>query len=241
MAGLMGSSRTAVALLAAIVWIAAGMGLLGGCQGDKGTGQAPPSTGKKGEEPAAKAKGWVDLFDGKTLTGWKASDFADHGKIVVKDGQLILERGNGDLTGVTWAGGELPKIDYEITLEAMRVDGGDFFCGLTFPVKDSCCSLIVGGWGGGLVGLSCLDGFDAANNETTKMMTFENGKWYSLRVRVTEAKIEAWIDGAQVVDAGIAGRKINVRWEVEPSQPLGLAAWRTAGAVRDLQMRRLNE
>ena len=49
---------------------------------------------------------------------------------------------------------EIPKINYEVALDAMRVSGSDFFCGLTVPVNDSFCSLIVGGWGGGLGGVS---------------------------------------------------------------------------------------
>ena len=38
-------------------------------------------------------------------------------------------------------------MDYELRLEAKRVEGGDFFCGLTFPVGKEYCTLILGGWG----------------------------------------------------------------------------------------------
>ena len=60
-----------------------------------------------------------------------------------------------------------PKVDYEVNLDAKRVAGNDFFCGITFPVGKRFCSLIVGGWGGATVGLSSIDGKDAAENETT--------------------------------------------------------------------------
>jgi len=179
------------------------------------------------------------LFDGKTLVGWKVSPFGDEGKVEIEDGQLILNRGKGDLTGVTFTGGGLPTMNYEISLEAMRAEGDDFFCGLTFPVRDSCCSLIVGGWGGTLVGLSCFDYMDAANNETTKILQFANSRWYAIRLRVTEKKIEAWIDDDQVVDAEPGERKISVRMEVEPSQPLGVAAWQTKAAIRNIRLRPL--
>jgi hypothetical protein len=49
-------------------------------------------------------------------------------------------------------------MNYEIKLEAKKVTGNDFFCGMTFPVGDSFCSFIVGGWGGPVVGLSSIDG-----------------------------------------------------------------------------------
>jgi hypothetical protein len=195
-------------------------------------------------------KQWTNIFDGKTLANWKVTGFDDHGAVTVAGGRLVLAMGKGDLTGVTWTDGDLPKLNYEISLEAQRLDGEDFFCGLTFPVKDSCISLIVGGWGGTLVGLSCLDGYDAANNETTHIQTFEKNKWYSIQVRITDKLIMAWIDDEQVVDASLTRRdendkidyrRISVRSEVEDSQPLGLAAWRTKAAVRNLRIRLLTD
>src|SRR6185436_61670 len=141
---------------------------------------------------------WKNLFDGKTLTGWKSTDFAGHGEVEVKDGTIQL--GNGYMTGITWTNlAELPRMNYEISLEAMRVEGSDFFCGLTFPVGKDPCSFIAGGWGGGVVGLSSLDGQDASQNETTKYMNFPNGRWFQIRVRVTAGKIEAWIDTEKMV------------------------------------------
>jgi hypothetical protein len=195
-------------------------------------------------------KEWINIFDGKTLTNWKPTPFDETGKVEVADGQIILGRGKGDMTGVTWSDGDLPKLNYEIALEAKRVEGDDFFCGLTFPIKNSCMSLIVGGWGGTLVGLSCLDGYDASNNETTHMQTFEMNQWYRIRVRVTDKLVEAWIDDEQVVEGALMRhdvddkmvyRRISVRSEVEASQPMGVAAWRTKAAVRGLRLRLLTD
>jgi hypothetical protein len=179
---------------------------------------------------------WEDLFDGETLTGWKATDFGGNGPVKVQGGKIVL--GTGYMTGVTWTNPVI-KMDYEIELMAMRVDGSDFFCGLTFPVGEDPCSLIVGGWGGGVVGLSSLDGEDAANNETTKYITFENGKWYHIRLRVQLTKIQAWIDDDQVVNADIKDRKISIRLEVEASKPLGIATYSTTGAIKDIRIRKL--
>lgn len=177
----------------------------------------------------------AQLFDGKTLGTWKPTDFYGKGKVHVKDGALVLERGN-DMTGVTWAG-PLVRINYEISLQAQRIEGSDFFCGLTFPVGDEYCSLICGGWGGSLVGLSCVDYYDAANNETSSGYDFENKRWYNIRVRATRYMIQAWIDDNQVVDLDITDRKLSVRFEVEPSRPLGFATWQTGAALRDIKIR----
>ena len=176
------------------------------------------------------------LFDGKTLTGWKVTDFAGHGEVHVKDGTLVLEM--GQMTGITWTN-DLPRMNYELSLEAMRVEGSDFFCGLTFPVAKDPCSLIVGGWGGGVVGLSSLDSQDASSNETTKYVTFKNGQWYVIRLRVTPGKIEAWIDSDKVVDVATTDKTISIRLEVEESKPLGIASWSTTAALRNLKLRKL--
>jgi hypothetical protein len=176
------------------------------------------------------------MFDGTSMRGWAITDFAGHGEVQVEDKKLIL--GQGVMTGVTWTN-ELPRMNYEVNLDAMRVDGSDFFCGLTFPVGKDSCSLIVGGWGGGVVGLSSLDGEDAANNDTTQYMNFETGRWYHIRLLVKPGRIQAWIDEKQVVDANVAERKISVRVEVEPSIPFGIAAWSTTAALRDIRICRL--
>lgn len=189
-------------------------------------------------EPAGKENvRWESLFDGKTLGGWKSSEFGGSDDIEVEDGKLVIGFADG-CNGVTWTK-DFPKLDYEISLEAMRVDGTDFFCGLTFPVGSSPCSLIVGGWGGSVVGLSSLDGQDAAHNETTRSMGFKQGVWYRIRLRVTKERIQAWIDDKPVVDVSTKGRKISIRLEVERSKPLGIASWCTTAAVRDIKYRKL--
>jgi len=183
----------------------------------------------------------ISLFDGKSLGDWKITDFGGQGEVYVKDGSIFLEKGN-DMTGVTWAG-PLIRMNYEITLEAMRVSGSDFFCGLTFPVGENHCSLILGGWGGSVCGLSNIDYYDAANNETTRIVSFENGKWYHVRLRVTPNRIQAWLDDEEepLVDMDITGRKIDTRIEVDLSQPLGIATWQTTGAIRNILLRKLTD
>ena len=82
--------------------------------------QAEDKKDEKKTEPKVKRE--LKLFNGKNLDGWKNSMFGGDGEIAVEDGQLILDMGN-DITGVTWKDAkELPKVNYEITLEAQRVD-----------------------------------------------------------------------------------------------------------------------
>ena len=196
------------------------------------------TTGLGAQAAKDAAAGWQPLFDGRTLTNWVSTQFGGEGDVKVENGAIILKAGN-DLTGVTWRGAELPTTDYELALEAMRVDGHDFFAGITFPAGSSFCSLILGGWGGTVVGLSSIDGEDASENDTSQSIAFESGRWYNVRVRVTPAKIEAWLDERQIIDKDIAGRKLHTRIEVDLSQPLGVASWRTTSALRNIRLRRL--
>jgi hypothetical protein len=183
-------------------------------------------------------EGWQAMFDGQSLAGWRETPFAGHGEVHCQAGVMVLNMGD-PFTGINWTN-EFPKMNYEVALDAMRVMGSDFFCGLTVPVGDTFCSLIVGGWGGSLVGISSLDGMDASENETTKFTSFETGRWYRIRLRVTEKRIEGWIDKEKLVDVATAERRISVRpGDIELCKPFGLAAWQTAAALREIKFRRV--
>ncbi len=186
---------------------------------------------------AVLAQEWRPLFDGRSLAGWRVTEFAGHGDVEVEDGVLILNQ--GQITGVTWTN-EPPKGDYEIELEARRELGSDFFCGLTFPVGDRFCTWIVGGWGGAVVGLSSIDGADAANNTTTRVMKFETDRWYRFRLRVTSARITAWIDDEEKFAVDIAGKDVDLRpGDIYLSKPLGIASYNTRAGLRNIRWRPL--
>ncbi|KPJ69212.1 MAG: hypothetical protein AMS14_11710 [Planctomycetes bacterium DG_20] len=184
--------------------------------------------------------GALGLFNGRNLAGWTVLEegfFDKAGKVYAAGGALHLEAGS-DQTGIAWAG-EFPTTNYEVELQAMRAGGRDFFCGMTFPVGASHCTWIVGGWGGTVVGLSNVDGYNAAENATTRTVTFESNRWYRLRLRVTDERIEAFIDGRGVIDQQRDGHAFGLWLEVEPCRPFGMATWRTSGALRDITLRRL--
>jgi len=191
--------------------------------------------------PAAfEGEGWQSMFDGQTLSGWRETKFAGRGEVECLSGLIVLNMGD-PFTGLNYTN-EFPKMNYEIALDAMRVMGSDFFCGLTVPVGDNCCSLIVGGWGGSLVGISSLDGMDASENETTKFINFENGKWYRIRLRITEGRIEGWIDDDKLINVDLTDRKISVRpGDIELSRPIGIASWQSTAALREIKMRRVDK
>jgi len=189
---------------------------------------------------AQSSDAWRPLFDGKTLTNWESTKFGGEGPVKVENGQIILEAGKS-MTGITWTGAALPTTNYEIALQAMRVEGRDFFAGVTFPVGDSFCSLILGGWGGTVCGISSLDGEDAAHNETRKLHRLNNKRWYKIRLRVLPDKLMAWLDDEKIIDVSTKGKEISVRQDIDQSKPFGLASWQTTAAIRDIKIRKVGE
>ena len=197
-----------------------------GCDGDK----------KDPVKPAADAN---SLFNGKDLTDWKKTEFGGEGEVKVEKGSIHLDYGN-PMTGITWAGKDkIPTLNYEIELEAMKVDGNDFFVGLTFPYKDSHLTLILGGWGGFVSGISSFDHFDASENDTSFTVKFAKNKWYKVAVRVKEDHIVAILDGKKVVDTRIDGRKVHTRPEVDLSKPLGICSFETRAAYKNIRLKKL--
>ena len=179
------------------------------------------------------------LFNGVSLDNWQVIDFEGHGDISIADSSIII--GKGELiSGIRWTE-DFPKTNYEINLYAKRIEGSDFFCGMTFPVKESFLTLVLGGWGGTMTGLSCIDGYDAANNMTGNIFRFASGWWYAIRLRVTDKKIEAWIEDEKIVDFTIENSRLSLRWEVESSVPFGITTYKTTGAIRNISLQMISE
>ncbi len=194
--------------------------------------------GCHGMGPTQDATEWTSLFDGKTLGDWRPVQYGTQGVVEVENKMIYIEYGQ-PISGIRWDGKELPTSNYELELEAQRLNGNDFFCTLAFPVGSSTCSLVVGGWGGTVVGLSNVNGQAASENPTRKIMFFENGQWYKIRLRVTDTKITAWIDGKPVVDFALKNQKVKLHPAVEPSLPLGISTFASSAFLRNIRFRSL--
>ena len=179
------------------------------------------------------------LFNGKTLDGWEITDIEGHGKVTVADSCIIIGVGE-PITGINWLS-DFPVTNFEVTLQARRIEGKDFFCAMTFPVKNSYCTLVLGGWGGSMIGLSSIDGYDAANNFTGDVRFFTQNQWYPIRLRVTDETIEAWINNDKIVDFIIGTYRISLRYEMEQSVPFGFATYETIGALRRIKVTTFTE
>ncbi|HUT37061.1 MAG TPA: DUF1080 domain-containing protein [Planctomycetota bacterium] len=238
-------ARTCLLAMAAM-----GLVVLSGCRaaGPATTKEAPKA--KETVKAAEKAKPltpttvppgeWFSMCDGKSLKGWKTlkeDSFSLAGKVVAKDGAIVLGEGMA-FTGIQWEG-EFPKEGFEVRWDGCRQNGIDIFGGLTVPVGNEHVTFVPGGWGDSVVGLSSIDDRNASDNEQTKIMSFKNNQWYEFCLRVTKAKIEAWIDDKQVIDLERKGHKFTVYDELMPCRPVGFFSWSTEGAVRNIEMQRL--
>jgi hypothetical protein len=54
-------------------------------------------------------------------------------------------------------------------------------------------------------------------------------------------RIQVWLDGEDLVDVDITGRKIDIRLEMDLCQPLGIATWVTTGAIKNIRLKKLPE
>lgn len=181
------------------------------------------------------------LFDGKSLGVWEATEFGGEGDVSVVEGCIVMTAG-APLTAINLPESfSMPKINYEIQYDAMKVEGTDFFGTLTFPVNDKFCSLVIGGWAGTVVGLSSIDGLDASENETRQVRKFERNRWYQIRVRVTPKSIVCWIDQQRVVDQLISGKTISLRSEMIPCRPLGIANFYTVAKIRNVRLTKIDK
>lgn len=210
---------------------------LGGCASNR--------SGEQGQAQAEDAVRAISLIDPE-LTRWQTINFGGEGYVYFKEEALSLDYGN-PLTGLRYKG-DLAAIfgedleNYEITLEAMRVEGVDMFLGLTFPVgKDGHVSLVLGGWAGAITGLSNLDGLNASENATTQYHNMPAKQWFKVKVRVTTTKIQCWLDNKQLVDINRADyEKYDTHSAVVDTKPFGMFSYDTWGQVRDMKVRKLD-
>ncbi len=193
----------------------------------------------QGDTPAADE---LVLFDGKSLDDWEERDAGASGSVELRDDMMVI--GTGDsLTGAVYKKKDkLPVTNYEISLEAQRLEGLDFFCGLTFPVGDlkTCLTLVLGGWGGSVTGLSSIDGMDDSENSTGHYRRFQDKKWYRVKVRVTPENVSVWSNDEKIIDADIAGKKVGLRaGQIEDYAPLSFTTYQTTAGIRNVKVKRL--
>lgn len=227
---------TAVAFMLGVI-----VGGMSGCGKKEAPAGHTPSIPEAAPAVATSpSEGWVEM---ETLGPGKWVAIEGAADLEWADESRVMRIGVGTyLNGVRWTG-PIPTVPYVVELEARRMSGSDFFCGLTFPVRSGSesVSLIVGGWGGSLVGISSIDGLDASENPTASQHDFDNQRWYRIRMEVGKERLKVWIDDRQVVDAQTEGKRLSLReGPIEDCAPFGLATWETRAELRGVRWRQVD-
>jgi hypothetical protein len=160
--------------------------------------------GMDGDKGAEGAKdGWVDIFDGKTLNGWKAN-FPDQ-SVKVVDGEIhIMSKGKN-----LWLLHEKVYKDFEVELEAKMPDvynsGLGFRCkakgkkptGYQCEIdekKSGAIYAIGKGWVFGPKGKDWEPFFKISGD------SYKTGEWNKFKVHCVGNKIKVWVNGHLTAD-----------------------------------------
>ena len=196
-------------------------------------------------EAKAALENWKPMFDGESTVGWSIPVYGGDGEVDVQEGNFVIGRGEM-MTGIRYEK-DFPKVNYEIRYEARRTQGYDFFAACTFPVKESFCTFVNGGWGGGVTGLSSIDGFDASENPSSFYFDYRANAWHRFRIQVSDNTIQIWISAQDkegnwleeksVIKLDTEDKTFSTRMEVERYKPLGFCTWNTEGQLRKIEYR----
>jgi hypothetical protein len=185
------------------------------------------------------AAAWQSLPLQAGPQAWASVNFGGEGEVGF-DGESIRMGFGSPLTAVAWQGPLPLPSEYEIEVLAARLNGSDFFCALNLPIGEQSASVVLGGWGGALCGLSCIDGEDASMNATRSFRGFERGRSYRLRVRVDAQQVQAWVDDELLFVHAREGVEFSLRTEVLPAGRLALSCFQTSTRIDGLRWRPLN-
>ncbi|MHC4993621.1 MAG: 3-keto-disaccharide hydrolase [Planctomycetota bacterium] len=159
----------------------------------------------------AAEKGWVDLFNGKDLTGWRAN--ADPGAFTVRDGVLVAHathptnRGHLFTTTPTDKPGPAPlRLFKNFELEAVTRGEPNSNSGIFFHTDTATRDGV----------LHLANGYEVQLNhgtrnkkktgslydvvDLTENIIEDQSRWFRVRLRVQGMRIRVWLNDQQVVD-----------------------------------------
>ena len=183
--------------------LALALALAGALLGLQQTPPKPPSGVPGGEvspKPRSGEGGWVDLFDGKTTTGWRG-----YKKTTMPEGWKVVD---GALTRVGQAGDLITREvfgDFELELEWMVAEGGN--SGIMYRVTEEAAETYQTGpemqvlddarhpdGGSRLTSAGSVYGLYPAPAGAVKPA----GEWNAVRIVVHGSQVEHWLNGVEV-------------------------------------------
>ncbi|MBM4038766.1 MAG: DUF1080 domain-containing protein, partial [Planctomycetes bacterium] len=183
---------------------------------------------------------WEELFDGKTLNGWRVSEghYAAKGcQAKVEKGQILLDSA-ARMNAIVWTG-RFPTDDYELGLETKALRGPWACCYIVFPVAASQATLHFQGVHAAWV--SCVDGEEKNPISTRRGVSLPSRQWCKVLLRVCRGTVQVWVEGEKVIDFPTAGHTLSLRADIADAKltPLALFTWDEPAALRSIRLRRL--
>lgn len=140
-------------------------------------------------------EGWVTLFDGKTMDGWKVNENNETWKIV--DGALVCK---GDRSHIFYVGDEAPYTDFEFQADVMTKPKSN--AGIYFHTKFQETGWPKFGYEAQVNnthGDPKKTGSLYAVNDVLKAPA-EDNKWFTMFIRVKGRQVTIQIDGKTVME-----------------------------------------
>lgn len=135
-----------------------------------------------------------------------------------------------------------PTGEYDFRVSFTRRTGKDSI-GLFFVSGGKQTAFEVDAWGEHLAGLQLLDGKDLRANPTrVANQTLENGRRYSLEVRIRKDRVEAMLDDKVIVTHRSNGSDFSMLdlWRLPNATSLGIAAWNSETLFHSIEVRRVS-
>lgn len=153
-------------------------------------------------------KGWISLFDGKSLTGW-----------VQKNGKATYEAKDGEIVGTTAKNSENSflctekdygdfELEFEVKVDAQlnsgimirsQTKGGTNEGRVNGPQVEIEASGKDGAKSGYIYG-EAIGGWMTPKDELKSHKLFKDGEWNKFRVLASGKRIQTWINGTAVSD-----------------------------------------
>lgn len=170
-----------------------------------------------------KKQGWLLLFDGTTLNGWRAYKIGETDGWAVKDGEIYCKEGEvkkrADLiTNNKYENYELlidwkisPKKNSGIMYMVTEENGASFESGPEYQLIDDL------GYPGKLTDKQ-LSGANYDMHAPTSKMAKPAGEWNQTKIVINKGHVEHWLNGTRVVDYQLwspdwEAAKANSKWK----------------------------
>lgn len=185
---------------------------------------------------------WRSIFDGEQLGRWipitriDATDLADPvpGEVEIDGRQIVLNTGD-PLTGVSWFG-PMPTKDFEITVEA-KIDDAELIS-VAFPVGTERAAIQLDA-DNRKAGLYHIDGTGLHDDPMAAIFDGSVAGWHQLRIRVTEQRVQTWLNGQSIADQERTGSSFGAPEGFSPMHPLSMVASNGSASLRNIRIRTL--